>query len=162
MLSRKSVLDALLTLQGRTASGERRAISASAIAKHIGKSLADVKAVLAANEQAIEHNEKGLIIGSLALPLACQRGLVVQARSGVRGSSMFKTFWADGSLLRRFNEDRVDESRACDRFEADLKTSGKIICERTRDLPDGVLTQVWQEDGLIAAAENVAPNTPAP
>jgi hypothetical protein len=147
-ISKATVLWGLLSLSGKTSDGKRRVITVPALAKHSGKSAAEVKAILEANEEALSRDDMGRAVGANVVTAARKLGLVIQSISAVRGSSYYRTFRDADKVLETFNLDVRSESDAATAFEGALKASGKIVCANISDLPDSVLVSVWHEDGV--------------
>jgi hypothetical protein len=147
-ISKASVLWGLLTLAGRTQDGKRRVITVPALAKQTGKTAAEVKAILKANEEALLRDDLGRPVGANVVTAARKLGLVIQSISAVRGSNYCRTFRDADKVLETFNLDvQSDAARA---YEESLKASGKFVCSNISELPGSVLVAVWHEDGVSA------------
>lgn len=148
-ISMTSVLHGLCALAGQTADGKKRVITVPALAKQTGKTAAEVKTILAENESALARNDAGKLVGVNLVAYARKRGLIVQSISRMSGARHYQTFREGEDVIGKFCLDYNEEWDAAHAFERKLKSEGKVICEKIRDLPVEVLSAVWNEQGAV-------------
>jgi hypothetical protein len=135
---------------GKTQSGEQKVITAQAVAKASGLSLAAVKAAMEENRHALVMNKAGKLVGARVLAAASDQGFVIKKSGRVKGSTYWSFYHFKGEEVGRVNEDLAAARAATAELEKRLSIHGVPICENVSDLPQAAFDAVWREPTVAA------------